>query len=415
MDPTAAGGVSSWHSGAVFKMIDPDLALRLVLEHTPPGRVADVPLGQASGLTLVETASADRDYPPFHRAAMDGYAVRVGDAGRPVAVAGEVAAGHEASAPVREGQAVEIMTGAPCPPGTEAVVKREDVRVLDGRVALPPAIAFGENISPRGCERPRGAAVAPAGTVVTPLTAAVLATVGVTRARVHARPTLAIVTTGDELVVAGRAPGAAQIRDSNGPMLVALAEALGLAPPDVQHASDTRASLLEALTAAGRADLVLLSGGVSAGKYDLVPDVLAGLGAEMILHKVTQKPGKPMLVARRGTQMIFGLPGNPLSTHLCFHRYVAPAARKMMGRPAVEPPDHGRLARPLGVASDRTLFLLARVEPGEDGWQVTALPGRGSADVFASVGANAYVRLAAGAHRLEAGTAVEFEWIAERR
>ena len=397
------------------KLIDPELALRLVLEAAPPPRPAALPVAAALGLTLAETVAADRDYPPFDRAMMDGYAVISADAGRTVEVMGEVAAGQSPGGiEVSPGRCVAIMTGAACPPGTGAVVMKEQTRREGDAVALPATITPGKHIAPRGCERVAGAPVLEAGVRLTPLGVAALASVGRTEVQVFAPPRLCIVTTGSELVDVDERPGPVQIRDSNGPMLAAQAARLGLSAPQILRALDTPRSLADALDACREAEVVLLSGGVSMGNYDLVPAALADHGAELIFHKVTQKPGKPLVLARREGRLLLGLPGNPLSSHLCWHRYVVPAVRAILGRPAQPRERRGLLAAALSSSSDRTQFLLARAERIDGAWRLHPRLGLGSADIFAGVDADAYLRLPPGEHRLAAGQAVTFEWIGQR-
>jgi molybdopterin molybdotransferase len=297
---------------------------------------------------------------------------------------------------------------------------KEEVAREGDRVLLPTAIAAGQHVARRGSECAAGATVLEPGSRLSPLAIAVLASFGRQRVLAIPAPSLAVITTGDELVATGSVPGSAQIRNSNGPMLIAQARRAGLGETLALHALDTAGSLAEALAAAADRDLVVLSGGVSAGGRDLVPRALEDAGAEIVLHRVKQKPGKPLLFAVRrrpsGNQLLFGLPGNPLSTHFCFHRYVLPAARKLMGRP---PPHEAARARatlgePLVARADRTLFLplaLARSDGGA--LAARALVGQGSADIFASWRAEAYLRLEPGEHRLEAGRELECELIGE--
>lgn len=399
----------------MLRMIDPDRALELVLSEAPAsGRVASLPVSEALGLTLAEEVHTDRDYPPFDRAMMDGYAVVAADAGKEVTLTGEVAAGQRPGVVVSPGSCVAVMTGAACPPGTEVVVTNEEVTRAGDRVHLPESLVPGRHVSPRGSECRAGSVVARAGTPLTPLAVAVLTTVGCVRVRVLAPPSVAVITTGDELVPADRLPDEVQIRDSNGPMLAALVQRAGLPAPLMLHAEDEMESLAIALQRAASADLVLLSGGVSAGRYDLVPAAIEAFGATPIFHKVTQKPGKPLLFAKRGDQLLFGMPGNPLSGHLCFSRYVVPVVRRIMGR-ADEPIRQGRLSTTLEVSARRTLFIQARAsfEEGEGEARLTPLLGKGSADIFAGLDANAYLRLPPGEHRLQPGAPVSFQRLGE--
>jgi molybdopterin molybdotransferase len=399
--------------------MDPDRALELVVEHTPTGTVREASLEDALGLVLAEDVVSDRDYPPFARAMMDGYAVRVGDAGQRVSVSGIVAAGQDpraAGLAVQSGCAVEITTGAPCPPGAEAVVMHEEAERDGAAVALPRSIRKGQHIAPRGSDCGAGTVVLAAGQELTALGVAALASFGRRQARVLAPPSLAIIATGNELVAQDGCAGAVEMRDANGPMLAAQARALGLQPA-LDRARDSVEAIAQALARASQADIVLLSGGVSAGRYDLVPEALLGIRAEVIFHRVAQKPGKPLLFARTGRRLLFGLPGNPLGSHLCFHRYVAASVRKWMG---LSPPRAGgtaRLATSLDGLSERALFQPARVEPdqrregGREGWR--AIPARiqSSADLFNAATANAYLRLPPGQGGVPAGAEVSFEWI----
>jgi molybdopterin molybdotransferase len=343
---------------------------------------------------------------------MDGVAVRVADAGRSVEVRGDAFAGHAAPFAVTPGTAIDIATGAPCPPGTEAVVKAEDILREAGRVVLPERIASGQHLQPAGELRRAGETVAPAGTRLGPLVLAAAVGAGCRQARVRARPSLAVITTGDEL----RGPDAALdqglIPDSNGPMLSAMARALGLPPPRQLHATDDTAALARAIDEARDTDMLVLSGGVSVGKRDLVPRALESLGARTVLHGVRQQPGKPLLVAVRASQLIFGLPGTPLGSHLGFHRYVTAAIRKWLGAPSAPARLRGRLGRALRARGQRTLFRLVRAERGEGGWLIDPLEWRGSSDLAGPALANGYCRFEPGEHDVAAGAMLDWEPLA---
>ncbi len=199
-------------------------------------------------------------------------------------------------------------------------------------------------------------------------------------------------TTGGELIGGGQSPGSAQIRDSNGPMLAAMAVACGLESARLLHADDDVTAIVGAHETMQDCDLLVLTGGVSMGRYDLVPDSFRQIGAELVFHKVSQKPGKPLLFARRGRQLLFGLPGNPLAAHLCFHRYVAAAIRRWCGHePAGADRRVGRLLVPVSARDCRTCFLPGRaqqMDPSENGWHLQPLLGRSSADLFGTSQAN---------------------------
>ena len=325
-------------------MISPKEALELVLANAEPGPAGDVSVPDALGLVLAEDVLADCDCPAFPRAMMDGYAVPASSEGRELSVVGEVAAGRAADVPVGEGRCVEIMTGACCPPGAYAVVPQEQVRPGERGVVMPAQIAAGQHISPPGSECVKGRPVLRTGDRVTSLAVAVLASLGRTKVRVTQRVRLGVVATGSELVPPDATPTGTQIRDCNGPMLVAMARTVGIAAPRLLRATDDASAIADALRQLDDLDVILISGGVSVGRYDLVPAVVAEFGAETIFHKVLQKPGKPLLLARRRRQLIFGLPGNPLACHVCFHRYVAAAIRRMQGMSAAREVLHLPLA-----------------------------------------------------------------------
>lgn len=395
-------------------MIGPDDALALVLReaHTLPSQC--VPLAEACGLQLAEPIVADRDYPPFPRAMMDGYTVRIADAGQTIQVVGEIAAGHVIANTCVPGRCFEIMTGAPCPAGTEAVVPKEDVSRQRDCAAIPLMVRPGQHIAPKGSECIRGAVVIEGGVTITPLAVAVMASFGNRTVSAIPRPSLGVITTGAELIAADHDPSAGQIRDSNGPMLSAMAVAIGLPPPRMLHADDDLAAIRAALDGVADQDIVLLAGGVSVGTYDLVPEALRQYGAEVVFHKVKQKPGKPLLFTRRGSQLLFGLPGNPLACHLCFHRYVAAAARQLAGRPPLSQPTLGRLIAAVKGPRVRAFYATARAECDQSsggGWLVRPIPGASSADIFSTCLANCYLEVPLGSEEIPAGGVVSFTWV----
>jgi molybdopterin molybdotransferase len=391
--------------------MDPDQALALVLARAPGPQPQRRLLVNAVGAVLLEPIRAAVAQPPFSKSMMDGFAVRCADAGSTVTRIGEVAAGDAPGQRVEPGQAVEIMTGAPCPAGTEAVVKVEDVRREGAAVILPPVIEAGQHIQAEGALCRPGDEVLPAGDVLTPVALATAVAVGCREAVVSNPPTVALITTGDELAEAGGSLRAAEIYDSNGPMLEALSRLAGAEHVRRLHAGDTRESLHQALSQADDADLVVLSGGVSMGRYDLVPESLAEHGWTQVFHKTSQKPGKPILFAQRGDQLAFGLPGTPLGSHFGFHRYVAAVMRKRLGQSVTRPIHRGTLSRPLRSRGERTLFRLARAHRLDTTWRVDPLRWGGSSDLVGPGRANCYLRLEPGEHHLAAGAEVSFELV----
>ena len=383
------------------KPIDPTTALELVLAAVPTPSVATLPAEDCLGLVLAADATAAGDLPPFDRAMMDGYAVRLADAGRSVAILDEIAAGDGRTRPtLADGAAHPIMTGAPVPAGAEAVVPFEQSERNGDRVRLPERLRAAANIVARGAECRAGTPWARAGQTVTPLTVAAAIGVGALQLTVHPRPHIAVLATGSEL---SADPGAGCIRDSNGPMLAALLREAGLAAERLT-VGDEAAALLARLRACAGHDAIVLTGGVSAGTHDEVPGALRQLGAEVLFHSVAQKPGKPLLVARLGRQLIFALPGNPLASHLCCCRYVLPALRQLAGLPAVATSGRGVLAAPLAGNGDRIWFVPVLVH----GDAVTPLPPVSSADLVQPHQANAYLRLEPGVAAQPAGATVAY-------
>ncbi len=401
-------------------MIRPREALDIVMRHVRPLPATSRRLTDALGCCLAADVRADRDSPPADRSAMDGYAVRsrdlAGGAAR-LPLTGEVAAGSTARPRVRPGACVRILTGANVPPGADAVVPVELTSAADAAVAFRGPVAPGANIRRRGEEAAKGAPVLPKGTVLAPVHMGICASAGAARVKVHARPTVAILCTGREVTSPAARVGPHQLRDSNGPTLQAFVSAAGcdgLAPRIV---ADDLAKLAAAIKlTCRRAHVVLITGGVSVGKYDLVPQAVRQIGATVRLHGVAQKPGKPLLYATRaGGRHIFGLPGNPVSVAATFCVYVAPALRRLAGLPAQQcsPIMRLPLARPIRKDADRVRFALVRVAQGPRGPLLKPVASHGSADLIAAGQADGLATIPAGRGELPAGWIVDFRpWMA---
>ncbi|MDY0002637.1 MAG: molybdopterin molybdotransferase MoeA, partial [Polyangia bacterium] len=321
----AASGVGPQSEGPSLGLLDPDRALELVLERAPGPQAAKRLLQNSFGARILEPILASLPQPSFSRALMDGFAVRIEDAGRKVTCTGEVLAGRTPGPEVEPGKAVAVMTGAPCPRGSEAVVMIEDVERDGERLLLPRVISPGQHLQAAGSLCMPGDVILPAGSIMTSVALAAATAAGVAEITVGRAPAVAIITTGDELSAPDTTLGQAQIFDSNGPMLKALAIATGAEHALLLHAADTVESLTDALAEAANEDIVVLSGGVGVGRRDLVPGVLSALGYDKVFHKVSQQPGMPLFFAVKGEQLAFGQPGTPLGCHLGFHRYVSAA------------------------------------------------------------------------------------------
>jgi molybdenum cofactor synthesis domain-containing protein len=390
-------------------VITVEKALEIVLAHTPRLPPEEVALNEAVGRVLAEEVRADLDFPPFDRAAMDGYAVRAADvAHAPVTldVVGQVRAGGYSDRPLQPGQAVQIMTGAPVPPGASAVQPVEQTRPLDGgrRVEVLASVEPEANIARQGCEARAGDMLLPAGETIDPATVGVLAAVGRGRVRVGGRPTVAILSTGDELVDVWDAPTRGRIRNSNGYAVAAQARWAGADVRSLGTVPDQTERIAQAVRAGLESDVLVVSGGVSAGAFDLVEEALARFDVGLLFTRVAIKPGAPLVFGRRGDHLVFGLPGNPVSAQVTFDVFARAALLRMQGARVVSRPTvEVELAEAVKNRSGRKAYLPARAR-WEDGRLVARpVPSRGSGDLVAHARANALVIMEAARLRAEAG------------
>jgi molybdopterin molybdotransferase len=371
-------------------------ALAIVLAEVKPLPGEEVTLEQALGRVLAEDVASDQDLPPFDRAAMDGFALRAADvATAPAAldVVGEVRAGEWPDLVIGPGQAARIMTGAPLPQGADAVQQVERTQPLDEfRVTILAAVAAGANVAPRGSEVRAGETVLRRGRRIDPSAVAVLASAGKDRVRVARRPVLALLVTGDEIVEVAARPRPGQVRNTNGPAVAAQARGAGADVRLLGVAPDRQAAIAEALRAGLAADVLVVSGGVSAGDYDLVEPALLELGARFLFTRVAIKPGAPLVFGRLGGALVFGLPGNPVSAQVTFDLFVRPALLKMQAARVIGWPRVSvQLLAAVRNRSRRKTHVPARVR-FENG-RLVALPLRsmGSGDLAAHARANALV------------------------
>jgi molybdopterin molybdotransferase len=354
------------------------------------GASEQAPTSEAAGRVLAEDVFADRDYPPFARSARDGFAVRAADLPGELRLIGEVRAGEVFDDTIGAGEAVEIMTGAPMPAGANAVVMIEHTRRSGDRVVIERSLDPGDNFNPRGAEARRGDRVLTAGVRLGFAEIAVLATVGRTCVSVHRMPRVAILPTGDEIVEADTQPREFQIRNSNAWSLAAQTRRAGAIPEILpiarDHYESTRASIERGLAF----DLLVLSGGVSAGKYDIVERVLADLGATFFFDRVLIQPGQPLVFGRARDTFFFGLPGNPASTMVTFELFARAAIDRLSGvlKPWL-PLLRAKLNCPVHHKPGLTRFLPAKLS--DDGSTVQPETWQGSGDVAALARANAFL------------------------
>jgi molybdopterin molybdotransferase len=415
-------------------MLTIEEALELIARNVAPLAPRSVPLGKATGLVLAEDVVSDVDSPPYTKSLMDGYAVISGDCAPVRHVLEEVAAGAVPQQTVTLGSATRIMTGAPLPVGADSVIPIEKTELLDpgDRVRLNELkLSPGQNVLPRGAVVRTGQAVLTAGAIVRPVEIAILAEFGQSEIQVYGQPRVAVLPTGNEIVPVTEKPAIGQIRNSNGPMLIAAAAQAGGEVIDCGIGRDDRADLRRRIEHGLTADILLLSGGVSAGKFDLVPDVLSELGVEQVFHKVSLRPGKPLWfgVKHDGGRrtVVFGLPGNPVSSFVCFELFVRPAIAALAGRGFVHSAAvTARIDHRFDHAGGRAACLPAHVSIAGDVPQrlsdtpeaftdvarmscpvVEILPWQGSADIAALSHANCLARLPAEKRTLEKGDPIE--------
>jgi molybdopterin molybdotransferase len=361
-----------------------------VAESRPAPRTEEVSLLEAAGRVLAERVAADRDYPALARSVRDGFAVRSGDVPGELRVIGEVRAGESFTGKMRAGEAVEIMTGAPLPPGADAVTMVEHVTVSGDRVSVPRVLKAGENVSPQGCEARSGEMLLEPGRRLGFADSALLATVGRSRVTVFLKPQVAILATGDEIVDVDEAPLDHQIRNSNSQSLAVQVARAGGCPRIMPVARDVYDATRELVEQALQLDLLLLSGGVSAGKYDIVERVLADLGAEFFFDRVLIQPGQPLVFGKARDKFFFGLPGNPASTMVTFEIFARAAVEILGGEnEPMLPLLWTKLSQEFHQKTGLMRFLPARVSP--DGSEVTPVRWHGSGDVPAQARANAFL------------------------
>ena len=350
-------------------------------------------LDTAAGRVLARDVLADRPYPALDRTARDGFAVRSSDMPGRVRVIGEVRAGERFDRAVGAGEAVEIMTGAPVPQGADAIVMVEHVEREGDFIAFGGAVASGQFINFQGGESPAGALLLAAGTRIGYSEIALLASAGVAVVPVFARCRVAIITTGDELVAPEQIPLPHQIRNSNGYSLAAQVnragghpELLGVARDDL---GETRAVIDRGLAA----DLLLISGGVSAGKYDVVEEALRSFGATIFFDRVAIQPGQPLVFGWARGCFFFGLPGNPVSTVVTFELFARAALEMLNGSPAAEPVfAMAHLTRDYRHKPGLRRFLPAMVAAGQSGGgELTPIAWTGSSDIASLTRANAFM------------------------
>jgi molybdopterin molybdotransferase len=367
----------------------------------------EVSLPDSLSRVLSSDIPADRDYPPFNRSTRDGFAVRaidVEDLPATLKLVGEVRAGQSFAGVVGGGECVQIMTGAPVPAGADAVVMVEYTETSGDKVTVNRGIKTGGNIVPQGSEAKEGDVILRGGTRLGYVQIGALGQTGKAKVPVYRKPRVAVLSTGDEIVHVQETPGPNQIRNSNSFSLGAQVTLAGGEPVLLGNARDERAALEEYLRRGLEEDLLVITGGVSMGKYDLVEEALKKLGAEFYFDSVAIRPGRPAVLGRCGEKPVFGLPGNPLSTMVTFELFVAPAIAVMAGAPASPLRYHmAQLAETFTQKPNLTLFVPATLEREDAIIRVRPLPWKGSGDVAGLAGSDCFLIVPEGDKDLEAG------------
>jgi molybdopterin molybdotransferase len=409
----SAFGTRIRYARIVSEILDLDSAQSLVLAHVTPLARERVPLGAAAGRVTAAPALALVDLPPFASSAMDGFAVRSADVPGVLRMAGEAAAGRPADAPLAAGEAVAISTGGVVPDGADAVVPIEYVVQYDNSVEIAEGVAAGAHVRPRGGDVAAGDVVVPAGVRLGAAQLGALGAAGVADVAVARRPRVAILATGSELVRPGVPLAGGQIYESNSLMLAAALAAVGCDIALLPLVADDERAHRDALTRGLEADVLVTSGGVSVGPHDLVRSVEAELGVKEIFWRVAIKPGKPVSFGVRDATLVFGLPGNPVSSLVGCELFVKPALRALQGEQEPLPRfESGVVARELRQNDARDEFVRARSRldrsSDQEGTVLEPLSGQESHMIVRAAAADALIHVPRGNSAIAAGAAVHW-------
>jgi molybdopterin molybdotransferase len=367
-------------------------ALSRILLEIPSNSTERIPLEQASGRVLAEPICASIDLPPWDNSAMDGYAVLAADVPGRLKVLETIGAGKVPTQKVVSGTATRLMTGAPMPAGADAVVMVEDTTLQGDEVIVSVKARVGQHIRKQGSDARQGQELLPAGRVLSPNALGLCAAVGVSRVRVWARPRVAILSTGDEIVEAGKMLAPGQIWSSNSTALSALVEQAGGIAVDLGNVPDNPEAITESFKEGSRFDLLISTGGVSVGDFDFVKGAMQDAGASLDFWKVWIKPGKPLAFGRVAGKPVFGLPGNPVSCVVNFLQFVRPVIRMMLGDPLpFLPVLKATLTAPIKRKPDRPELIRVRLSLGEAGILATVVGHQGSGNLAALAEAHGFV------------------------
>jgi molybdopterin molybdotransferase len=390
----------------VDQLLTVDQAIAILDAVPVQPRMVKLPMLEAMGFRLAEDVFADRDYPPFDKALMDGFAVRSSDAtaaGAELSVIDTIAAGQVGQRPIGIGEAAAIMTGAPVPVGADAVVPIERISRNGSKITVHRPATKGQSIARAGSDAPAEKLLLAKGILLGPVQLGVAATVGLANLAVYDAPSVAILSTGDELIEIDRVPTGAQIRNSNSIMMHALLRKLGCRVRDLGMVRDDPAKIRSAIEEGLQSDALFITGGMSMGEHDYVPRILQEIGLKLVISKLRIKPGKPFAFATNGLgKRVFGLPGNPVSAYVCTLRLARRVLTRLSGGPATSAVSQGQLIGELPPNGPRELYLPAyRI-----GDSIQPLQPNGSADLFTLAYANCLILRAENAPAATHGNAI---------
>lgn len=385
-------------------MVSVSEATSIINSHLFAAASEEVTTTNLLGRILAEPVLADRDFPPFNRVAMDGIAIQFTqlEHQKDFKIESIAAAGTPQKTLGDKTKCIEVMTGAPLPKNTDTVIRYEDLNLIDGKATiLIHEVILNQNVHAQGQDARKNDLLLPIGTPISPAEVALIASVGKSSAKVKSNPRAAIISTGDELVDITENPEPHQIRRSNSYALQSALKSAGCESV-LFHIPD-RKDLIEAelKLILDKHDLVILSGGVSKGKFDFVPEAFEKLGVKKHFHRVKQKPGKPFWFGSKENKTVFALPGNPVSTYMCFYKYIKPWLFKSLGQPSKN--DHAVLGDNFQFKGDLTYFLQVRVLNKNGTLVAHPLPGGGSGDFANLKDVNAFMELPEGIHSFGKG------------
>jgi len=388
-------------------------ASQAIARSMPTFGIESVALDKAAGRVLRQVVSAERDQPPFDRVTMDGIAIRFASfasGNRQFSIQGTQHAGDPVQMLQGDQNCIEIMTGGVLPEGSDCVIPVERISVVENVATIEGSyqVKAGQFVHPRGSDHGVGHDVLHPGVIISPMDIAIIASCGLDKVDVGRGPDIHVISTGNELVPPGQPVAAHQIRLSNGPALVAMLNGQGFDNSSHDHLADDVAVLEQGLGRhLGTANVLILSGGVSMGKADFVPQVLQKLGVEVVFHKISQRPGKPMWFGiGPEKQAVFALPGNPVSSLVCCRQYVLPALLKASAR-EIAPAQHAVLAEDVNFGTDLTCFLPVRTRSLDNGSiHATPVPTNTSGDFASLGGTDGYVELRREDSEFPAGSVV---------